>query len=119
MRSAALRSGPTNRGGLAAKVAAGVAILACLIVGVLGLVLPIIPGIVFLGLAALIAARWSPALERAMRRNATLGGYLDKTAGFERLSLLRQIELGAWLTLKAIVDSVTWAIAACARLLRR
>jgi uncharacterized membrane protein YbaN (DUF454 family) len=107
------------RGGFAAKVAAAVVVLACLIVGAVGLVLPIIPGLVFLGLAALIAARWSPGLERAMRRNRTLGGYLDKTAGFERLSLLRQLELGAWLTVKAVFDSVAWALAAGARLLRR
>jgi uncharacterized membrane protein YbaN (DUF454 family) len=103
----------------AAKAFAAVAILVCLVVGAIGLVLPIVPGILFLGLAALIAARWSPALERALRRNPTLGGYLDKTAGFERLSWPRQIELGAWLALKAIVDSIAWAIAVCARLLRR
>lgn len=107
------------RGGLAAKVLAGLVVVACLVVGVAGLVLPIIPGILFLGVAALIVARFSPALERAMRRNRTLGGYLDQTAGFERLSLPRQIQLGAWLTLKALVDSVAWLIAACARLLRR
>jgi len=107
------------RAGLAAKVIAGIVVVACLVVGVAGLVLPIIPGIVFLGIAALIVARFSPALERAMRRSPTLGGYLDQTAGFERLSLPRQIKLAAWLTLKALVDSVTWFIAACARLLRR
>lgn len=106
-------------GGLAAKIVAAAAVLACLVVGVAGLVLPIIPGVLFLGVAALIVARWSPALERAMRRSRTLGGYLDQTAGFERLSLLRQIQLGAWLTLKALVDSVVWVVAACARLLRR
>lgn len=106
-------------GGLGAKVAAAVAVLVCLVVGVAGLVLPIIPGIVFLGLAALIAARWSPALERTMRRSRTLGGYLDQTAGFRHLSPARQIELGAWLTLKALVDSVAWLLRAGARLLRR
>ena len=117
MRAESMRYRP--RAGLAAKVVAVIAVLACLVVGVAGLVLPIIPGIVFLGLAALIAARWSPALERTLRRNRTLGGYLDQTAGFERLSLPRQIELGAWLTLKALVDSVAWLIAAFARLFRR
>lgn len=106
-------------GGLAAKIVAAAAVLACLVVGVAGLVLPIIPGIVFLGLAALIAARLSPALERAMRRNRTLGGYLDQTAGFRHLSVPRQLELGAWLMLKALVDSVAWLFRACARLLRR
>src|SRR5690606_13552249 len=104
-------------GGLVAKIVAAAAVLACLVVGVAGLVLPIIPGIVFLGIAALIAARFSPALERAMRRNRTLGAYLDQTAGFRHLSVPRQLELGAWLMLKALVDSIAWLFRTCSRLL--
>lgn len=118
MRSRALRSS-RSRGRLAAKAFAVVAVAVCLLIGAVGLVLPIVPGILFLGLAVLIAARWSPGLEKALRRNRTLGGYLDQTAGFERLSAPRQVKLAAWLALKAIVDSIVWTIAACTRLLRR
>ena len=67
-----------------AKLIACVVILVCLAVGLAGLILPIIPGLLFLGLAALIAARHSPALERLFRSNATLSGYLDPRAAPDR-----------------------------------
>jgi uncharacterized membrane protein YbaN (DUF454 family) len=101
-----------------AKVIACVVILACLAIGLAGLILPIIPGLLFLGLAALIAARHSPALERLFRSNATLSGYLDRTEGFLDLPLGQKVQLGLLLCLKMLIDTVAFVVTFVAKLVR-
>jgi uncharacterized membrane protein YbaN (DUF454 family) len=101
-----------------AKVIACVVILACLAIGLAGLILPIIPGLLFLGLAALIAARHSPALERLFRSNATLSGYLDRTEGFLDLPLGKKVQLGLLLCLKMLIDTVAFVVTFVAKLVR-
>ena len=65
-----------------AKLFAGIFIVICLAVGVVGLILPIIPGLLFLAIAAMIAARHSPSLDRWLRKNRVIGSYLDSGEGF-------------------------------------
>jgi uncharacterized membrane protein YbaN (DUF454 family) len=101
-----------------AKLIACVVILACLAIGLAGLILPIIPGLLFLGLAALIAARHSPALERLFRSNATLSGYLDRTEGFLDLPLGKKVQLGLLLCLKMLIDTVAFVVTFVAKLVR-
>ncbi|MGA1742238.1 MAG: DUF454 family protein [Pseudohongiellaceae bacterium] len=67
---------------LLAKLLALMFVLICLAVGVVGLILPIIPGLLFLAIAAMIAARHSPSLDRWLRKNRLLRGYLDSGEGF-------------------------------------
>jgi len=57
-----------------AKLIACAVIVACLALGVLGLLLPILPGLLFLAVAAMIAARLSPAFASTLRRSPTLAG---------------------------------------------
>jgi uncharacterized membrane protein YbaN (DUF454 family) len=101
-----------------AKLIACVVILVCLAIGLAGLILPIIPGLLFLGLAALIAARHSPALERLFRSNATLSGYLDRTEGFLDLPLGKKVQLGLLLCLKMLIDTVAFVVTFVAKLVR-
>jgi uncharacterized membrane protein YbaN (DUF454 family) len=101
-----------------AKLIACVVILVCLAIGLAGLILPIIPGLLFLGLAALIAARHSPALERLFRSNATLSGYLDRTEGFLDLPLGKKVQLGLLLCLKMLLDTVAFVVTFVAKLVR-
>jgi uncharacterized membrane protein YbaN (DUF454 family) len=93
-------------------------ILACLAIGLAGLILPLIPGLLFIGLAALVAARHSPALERVFRSNATLSGYLDSTAGFLDLPFAKKVQLGLLLCLKMLIDSVAFVVTLVAKLVR-
>jgi uncharacterized membrane protein YbaN (DUF454 family) len=102
-----------------AKLIACAIILVCLAIGLAGLILPLIPGLLFLGIAALVAARHSPALERVFRSNATLSGYMDSTDGFLDLPLAKKIQLGGWLCLKMLIDSVAYAVSAVAKLMSR
>lgn len=101
-----------------AKLIACVVILVCLAIGLAGLILPIIPGLLFLGVAALIAARHSPALERLFRSNATVSGYLDSTEGFLDLPLGKKVQLGLWLCLKMLIDTIAFVVTFVAKLVR-
>src|SRR5438045_8425668 len=88
------------------KLIACVAIIACLMLGVLGLLLPIVPGLLFIGIAAIVAAKLSPAVDRTLRRNATLAGYLDQTDGFAELALGAKLRLACLLGVEMLRDRV-------------
>jgi uncharacterized membrane protein YbaN (DUF454 family) len=98
-------------------IAAGV-IVVCLLLGVAGLILPLIPGLLFLGLAAIVAARVSPRFAETLRQNETLRGYLDRTEGFGSLPLDQKIKLAGLLILKALIDGVAFLVTGVMRLLK-
>ena len=88
------------------KLLALVILLLCAAIGMAGIILPVIPGLLFLAVAAIIAARLFPPLDRRLRRNAMFAPYMDKTDGFWRLSLQGKVKFAFWLTLKIIWDSM-------------
>jgi uncharacterized membrane protein YbaN (DUF454 family) len=98
-------------------VAAGV-IVVCLLLGFAGLILPLIPGLLFLGVAALVAAKLSPRFAETLRQNETLRGYLDRTEGFGTLSLEDKLKLAALLLVKALIDGVAFLVAGVMKLLK-
>jgi uncharacterized membrane protein YbaN (DUF454 family) len=98
-------------------IAAGV-IVVCLLLGIAGLVLPLIPGLLFLGLAAIVAARVSPRFAETLRQNETLRGYLDRTEGFGSLPLDQKVKLAGLLILKALIDGVAFLVAGVMKLLK-
>ena len=100
------------------KLLALVILLLCLAVGMMGLILPVIPGFLFLMLALLCAAKLSPALAGRLGRFAWFRAYLDKTAQFSELSWKGKAQLLCWLLIKLLVDAVVWMVAALAWLLR-
>ena len=81
-------------------IAAGV-IVVCLLLGLAGLILPLIPGLLFLAIAAIVAARFSPRFAQMLRQNETLRGYLDRTEGFDDLPLDQKLKLAGLLFVKA------------------
>jgi len=93
-------------------------LLLCLAVGMVGLILPIIPGFLFLILGALIAAKLFPAVDRKLRRYAWFRSYLEKSANFFMLTWRGKTQLICWFVLKALLDSILWIVAALAWLLR-
>ncbi len=100
-----------------AKLAACLAVLACVGIGIVGLVLPIVPGIVFLALAAVVAARHFPSVARRLRRNETLERHLDSADRFLELPVARKAQVGALLCVKILLDALAFAGAAASRLL--
>jgi uncharacterized membrane protein YbaN (DUF454 family) len=98
-------------------IAAGV-IVVCLLLGFAGLILPLIPGLLFLGIAAVVAAKLSPRFAATLRQNDTLRGYLDRTEGFENLALGDKIKLAGLLFVKVLIDGVAFLVAGVMKLLK-
>jgi uncharacterized membrane protein YbaN (DUF454 family) len=104
--------------GLPVKLIAVAVIIACLALGMIGLVLPIIPGLLFLAVAAVIAAKLSPAFARTLRQNPTLSSYLDRTEGIEALPLGKKVQVACLLCVKMLIDGVALLVAGVMRLVR-
>ena len=98
-------------------IAAGV-IVVCLLLGFAGLILPLIPGLLFLGVAAIVAAKLSPRFAETLRQNETLRGYIDRTAGFNELPLTEKIKLAVLLLVKALIDGVAFLVAGVMKVLK-
>jgi uncharacterized membrane protein YbaN (DUF454 family) len=98
-------------------IAAGV-IAVCVLLGLAGLILPLIPGLLFLGVAALVAAKLSPRFAATLRQNDTLRGYMDRTEGFSSLPLDGKIKLAGLLFLKMLIDGVALLVAGVMKVLK-
>jgi uncharacterized membrane protein YbaN (DUF454 family) len=98
-------------------IAAGV-IVVCVLLGLAGLILPLIPGLLFLAIAAMVAAKFSPGFAKALRQNETMRGYLDRTEGFADLPLDQKVKLAGLLLVKALIDGVAFLVAAIMKLLK-
>ena len=98
-------------------IAAGV-IVVCLLLGFAGLILPILPGLLFLGVAAIVAAKFSPRFAETLRRNDTLRGYMDRTEGFNELPLDQKLKLAGLLFVKALIDGVAFLVAGVMKVLK-
>jgi uncharacterized membrane protein YbaN (DUF454 family) len=100
------------------KLIACAVIVACLVIGGIGLLLPIVPGLLFIAIAAVVAAKLSPAFEQTLRRNPTLAGYLDRTDGFVELPLGQKIRVGGLLCVKMLIDGVAVLVAFVSRVVK-
>ena len=105
-------------GQVTAKVIAVAVIVACVTLGVVGLLLPIVPGLLFLAIAAVVAARLSPSFANTLRQNATLAGYLDKADGIAALPLGQRIRLVALLGVKMLIDGIALLVTAAMRVVK-
>lgn len=102
-------------GSLIAKIFACVFIMICLALGVVGVVLPIIPGLLFFALAAMIAANLVPGIDRWLRRSKVMSRYLDSSQGFFNLNIWGKVQYFGWLCIKIFIDSIVFIIAIVAK----
>jgi uncharacterized membrane protein YbaN (DUF454 family) len=100
-----------------ARFLALVFLLLCVAVGMAGLILPVIPGLLFLALAGIIAASIFPPLERHARRFPVLSRYLDKARGVHALGMAEKLQFAGWLVVRVVVDSFRCVLGILARLL--
>ena len=98
-------------------IACGV-IAVCLLLGIAGLILPLIPGLLFLAIAAVVAAKLSPTFRAWLRQNDTLRGYLDRADGVADLPLAEKAKLGGLLFIKVLIDGVTRLVAVLMKLVK-
>lgn len=85
-------------------------LMLCVMIGLAGIILPVIPGLLFLAFAALIAARLCPPLGRHLRRNATFAPYMEGSDHFAALDLRGKLRLGFWFAVKILWDSCVLAL---------
>jgi uncharacterized membrane protein YbaN (DUF454 family) len=103
---------------LPAKIIACVTVVACVAIGIIGLVLPIIPGLLFLAIAVVIVARHVPWLEARLRRHRGIGKHLDRSNAFLSLSLPAKMQVAGLLCVKMLLDGLAFLSAVVGRLRR-
>ncbi len=88
-------------GGWSTKLVAAILVPVLLVLGIAGLVLPIVPGLLFLALAAWAIAKLFPSAERCFRRSPAVGSFLDATDRFADLPIGAKIRLSLLLAARA------------------
>jgi uncharacterized membrane protein YbaN (DUF454 family) len=100
-----------------AKLVAVLLIVICFAVGAVGLILPIIPGLLFVAIALMLVAKFFPAVDRLLRRNRTMESYLDSADGFGRLSWPGKFRYAGLLCLRMFVDTIALCVYVVSKLL--
>lgn len=100
------------------KIISIVLFLVLVAIGILGIVLPILPGIPFLIVAAIIASRHIPALERYLQQHPYTAKSLRQSRRFSGLTLWAKIRFCCWAFLQMAVDCIEWSIAFIRRVFR-
>ena len=94
----------------AGKILGFVLILVFIALGILGILLPILPGLVFLLIAALIASRHFPALAFLLEQNRYARKCLRMSNSFLDLGYWDKTRLCFWGMVKISVDGVSWSV---------
>ncbi|MBT3531798.1 MAG: DUF454 family protein [Gammaproteobacteria bacterium] len=74
------------------------------VIGLIGLILPIIPGILFLFLALFVLSQVSSRFARFLHNNPSYRGMKSRLKKFDFDSALRRAELGFWKVIKSVLD---------------
>jgi uncharacterized membrane protein YbaN (DUF454 family) len=104
-------------GNLTTKLVACLLIVVCFAVGAVGIILPIIPGLLFVAVALMLIAKFFPAIDRQLRKSRTLSAYLDSADGFGRLRWPQKIQYACLLCLRLFVDAVACCVYVVSKLL--
>jgi uncharacterized membrane protein YbaN (DUF454 family) len=73
--------------------------------GLIGLVVPILPGVLFLAAAAFCFAATSPKLTARMQRHPAWRGWRLRWRESRGLPLFRRVQLAFWLTAEAVMNA--------------
>jgi uncharacterized membrane protein YbaN (DUF454 family) len=103
---------------LTTKLIACAVIVACLFLGLAGLILPLIPGLLFIAIAVLVAAKLSPRFAAVVRENDTLRGYLDQADRIAGVPFAQKIQVVGLLLLKVLIDGVALVVAGLMKLVK-
>lgn len=103
-------------GSFAGKLGASVLVAVCAVLGLVGLILPVIPGLLLLGVAAVVAARHFPWVGTRLRSHRTLGKHFRRADQLDGLTLAQKARLFGWYSLKMIGEGLTAIATVVARL---
>jgi uncharacterized membrane protein YbaN (DUF454 family) len=93
---------------LPSKLLACLLALVCVVVGTVGLVLPIIPGFLFLILAVLIVARHFPTIETWLRKSRRFDRHMDRADSFMELPVLDKVRVSGLICVKIVLDTLAF-----------
>jgi uncharacterized membrane protein YbaN (DUF454 family) len=82
------------------------AIVVCLLLGVVGLVLPIIPGLLFLFIAAVLLTRVSSRFANAMEQHHGFSKSMRFVRSAQHLSIGEQIKLSGLVLVKSVISGI-------------
>ena len=103
---------------LTTKLIACAVIVACLFLGLAGLILPLIPGLLFIAIALFVAAKLSPRFATVVRENDTLRGYLDQADRIAGVPLAQKVQVIGLLFVKMLIDGVALLVAGVMKLVK-
>ena len=88
------------------SVAMPVAGVVLTVLGLIGLLIPVIPGLLFLLLAAFCFSAGAPGLRRKLRNSRYLNRFSRHWEATEGLTLVERVRLRLWLVAEAIVRPI-------------
>ena len=91
---------------LSVKLVACALVAVCLVLGAAGLVLPLIPGLLFVAIGGFIAAKHFPGVERRLRRSRMLAAHLDRADLFSSLSFADELRVSGLFFAKLTLDGL-------------
>lgn len=84
--------------------------MVCILIGIVGLILPMMPGLVFLAVAILLLARVSRRFDVWARRNPRLRTFRQRITAMSTVRMTDRFKLAGWMTLDALVKGAACAI---------
>ena len=78
----------------------------CLVLGVIGLILPVIPGILFLFIGAILLSKLSTRFASYLRQNTWAQKWLRRGDSFRKLNNAHRLKLSFLMAAKSVVDSM-------------
>jgi uncharacterized membrane protein YbaN (DUF454 family) len=90
-----------------------------LVIGLIGLILPIIPGILFLALAALLLAKISSRFAYYLNNNSSWQRMRRYWRSMSFLSVAQQVKLSFWFAARSLVSGIDSAVNLARKLVKK
>ena len=81
-------------------------IVCCVVIGLVGIVLPIIPGFLFLFFAALLLTKLSSRSKNLLHSNSNTRTWMRHWESSNSLSIIQRVKLSLWMIAKGAVVAV-------------
>jgi uncharacterized membrane protein YbaN (DUF454 family) len=78
----------------------------CLILGVIGLILPVLPGILFLFIGAMLLSKFSTRFAGLLKQNTWAQKWQRRAGSFRQLNNRHKLKLSFLIAAKSLVDSI-------------
>ncbi|MDA0789600.1 MAG: DUF454 family protein [Proteobacteria bacterium] len=85
--------------------------LLCVLLGMIGLLVPVLPGLVFLVIALLLLTRVSRRIQRFAKSDPRFLALSRRLDGFGRVDVVDRFRLGGWMLLDTLVSGLAAAVA--------